>query len=124
MRHEVLRFLFTGTLNTAVSWLVYLLFNQFLPYGIAYGIAYSFGIVFTYYLNTRWVFRVPMKWKTFMQYPLVSAVRFGVDLSLLSTLIRFAHCPESIAPILTLVVTTPISFLLSRLLLKRKQEVS
>lgn len=122
MLHEVLRFLLTGSLNTAASWTVYLFFNIFLPYGVAYGIAYAFGIVFTYYLNTRWVFKVPMKWKTFMQFPLISAVRFAVDLSLLTLLIRVGHCPEAYAPILTLVATTPISFLLSRLLLKRKQE--
>ncbi|HQQ62875.1 MAG TPA: GtrA family protein [Pseudomonadales bacterium] len=124
MRHEILRFLFTGSVNTAAAWMVYLLLNMFLPYGVAYGFAYSFGIVFTYYLNTRWVFKVPMKWKTFMQYPLISAIRFCVDLSLMSALIRFAHCPEAYAPIATLVFTTPLSFLMSRFVLKRKQEVT
>ena len=120
MRHEVLRFLFTGTLNTAASWMVYWLFNWFLPYSLAYGIAYVFGIFFTYYLNTRWVFKVPMHWKTLLQFPLIYFVRFGVDLALLTSLIKFAHCPENLAPILTLTITTPLSFVMSRFVLKPK----
>ena len=132
LRHEFIRFLLTGGLNTAVSWTIYLLLNLFLPYAVAYSIAYIFGMVFTYYLNTRWVFKVPMKWSTFMQFPVIFVIRYCLDLTVLYLLVshlpvptafspavnRLLH-PETYGPLLTIVITMPIGFLLSRLVLKR-----
>jgi putative flippase GtrA len=120
MRHEFLRFLLTGSANTAASWLVYLVFNLFLPYTAAYTIAYGFGMVFTYYMNTRWVFKVPMKWSTFMQFPVIFALRYCMDVSVLFVLVNYVGCPEAFAPLATVVLTMPIGFLLSRLVLMRR----
>lgn len=120
MRSEFLRFLLTGSVNTAASWLVYLLFNLFLPYAAAYTISYLFGIVFTYYMNTRWVFKVPMKWSTFMQFPVVFGLRYCLDVSVLFVLVNYLHCPEAFAPLGTIALTMPVGFLLSRLVLKRR----
>jgi len=120
MRHEFLRFLITGSANTAASWLVYLFFNLFMPYTAAYTIAYVFGMVFTYYMNTRWVFKVPMKWSTFMQFPVIFALRYCLDVSVLFTLVNYAGCPEAFAPLVTIALMMPVGFLLSRLVLKRR----
>ncbi|HSC74698.1 MAG TPA: GtrA family protein [Pseudomonadales bacterium] len=120
MRHEFLRFLITGTANTVASWLVYLFFNLFLPYTVAYTIAYGFGMVFTYYMNTRWVFKVPMKWSTFMQFPVIFALRYGMDVSVLFVLVNYLGCPETFGPLGTIALTMPIGFLLSRLVLMRR----
>ncbi len=120
MRSEIARFLITGSINTAASWLVYMLLNLFVPYGVAYSFAYIFGIVFTYYLNTRWVFKVPMKWSTFIQFPAVYVIRYGMDMGVMFVLISLWHCPESLAPFLALTVGMPVGFLLSRLVLKRQ----
>ena len=90
MRTEFLRFLLTGSANTAASWVVYLFFNLFLPYTAAYTISYAFGMVFTYYMNTRWVFKVPMKWSTFMQFPVIFALRYCMDVSVLFILVKYA----------------------------------
>lgn len=124
MRHEFLRFLLTGSANTAASWVVYLFFNWFLPYTAAYTISYAFGMFFTYYMNTRWVFKVPMKWSTFMQFPLIFAIRYALDLGVLFTLVNYLGCPETFAPLVTIVLTMPIGFLLSRLVLAKKQPTS
>ena len=120
MRHEFLRFLITGSANTAASWLVYLFFNLFMPYMAAYTIAYAFGMVFTYYMNTRWVFKVPMKWSTFMQFPVIFALRYCLDVSVLFMLVNYAGCPEAFAPLVTIALMMPVGFLLSRLVLMRK----
>ena len=120
MRTEFLRFLLTGSANTAVSWTVYLFFNLFLPYTAAYTIAYAFGMVFTYYMNTRWVFKVPMKWSTFMQFPVIFALRYCMDVCVLFILVKYVGCPETYAPLVTIVLTMPVGFLLSRLVLKRR----
>lgn len=120
MRHEFLRFLLTGSINTAACWAVYLLFNLFLPYAAAYTVAYAFGMVFTYYMNTRWVFKVPMKWGTFMQFPVIFVIRYLLDLSVLYALVTHLHCPETFAPLVTIALTMPLGFLMSRFVLLRQ----
>ncbi len=133
MRHEFLRFLVTGTINTAASWAVYLLFNRFLPYLAAYSVAYCFGMCFTYYMNTRWVFRVPMKWRTFMQFPVIFVIRYCLDLSVLFVLVNTLPVPtgfspfinnllnpEVYGPLVTILITMPVGFLMSRFVLKKQ----
>lgn len=124
MKQEFVRFLVTGSLNTAASWLVYLLLLQFMPYTIAYTCAYIFGIVFTYYLNTRWVFKVQMSWRTFMQFPLVYLLRYALDMALIVLLVSGLGLWEEIAPIAALLVSMPVGFVLSRWLLKRQPAAS
>lgn len=134
MRNEFLRFLITGSANTVACWTVYLFFNLFFPYGVAYTIAYVFGMVFTYYVNTRWVFKVPMKWSTFLQFPVIFLIRYCIDLLVLYTLVnslptptgfspllnKLLH-PETYSPLLTVLCTLPLGFLMSRFVLKQRQ---
>lgn len=118
LSHEFIRFLVTGSINTAASWAVYLLVLQFAPYTVAYTCAYLFGIVFTYYLSTRWVFKVEMSWKTFLQFPLIYVIRYAVDLTLIIVGVKVLGLWEEIAPIAALVISMPLGFVLSRWLLK------
>ena len=121
LRHnEAFRFLVSGSLNTGVSWLLYLcLLALAVPYTVAYSIAFAFGIVFTYYLNTRWVFKVAMSWQTFLQYPLVYVVQYGLGLGLMYVLVSVLGIPKKPAPLLVTVLSIPVTFVLSRLILKR-----
>ena len=118
LQNEFIRFLVTGSINTAVSWAVYLAVLQFAPYTIAYTCAYLFGIVFTYYLNTRWVFKVAMSWKTFLQFPLIYVVRYTVDMGLIVLWVSGLGLWQEVAPIAALVISMPLGFVLSRWLLK------
>ena len=117
---ELMRFLVTGSTNTAVCWLVYMGLKVFMPYTWAYTGAYVFGTAFTYYLNTRWVFRVPMSWRTFMQFPIVYILQYGLGVSLMVLLVNYWRCPEPLAPLVVVAMTVPVTFLLSRFILKRK----
>lgn len=118
LQNEFIRFLVTGSVNTAASWAVYLAVLQLAPYTVAYTCAYLFGIVFTYYLSTRWVFKVEMSWKTFLQFPLIYVIRYAVDLSLIVLWVKGLGLWEEVAPIAALVISMPLGFLLSRWLLK------
>lgn len=121
MRHEFLRFLLTGGTNTAVSWLLYLVLIWLgMPYPLAYSFAYAFGIVFTYYLNTRWVFKVQMSWRTFLQFPVIYAVQYGLGLAVLVLLVDYMHLKAIYGPPVVTALLMPVTFLLSRLVLKRR----
>ncbi|MEZ5538771.1 MAG: GtrA family protein [Pseudomonadales bacterium] len=135
-KHEFLRFLVTGSINTGSSWLVYLLVRHTLLFvglhaitafdriaisadKLAFTVAYIFGIVFTYYLNSRWVFRVPMSWRAFLEFPSVYVVQYGVGIVLMHILVDRLAFPVDFAPLAVVVVTMPVTFVLSRLVLKR-----
>lgn len=120
LQNAFIRFLITGSINTAVSWAVYLLILQFAPYTVAYTCAYIFGIVFTYYLNTRWVFKVEMSWKTFLQFPLIYVIRYAVDMGLIVLWVQGLGLWEEVAPIAALVISMPLGFVLSRWLLAKQ----
>ena len=125
MKHRAfVTFLVMGGTNTFVTWLAYLGFNIVCTYSIAYSLSYALGIVLAYYLNARWVFRVPMSWRTFFQFPLVYVVQYGSGLVLMRVLIEFLRCPEAVAPLVVTAITLPVTFVMSRFILATPNERS
>lgn len=135
-KHEFLRFLVTGTINTGASWVVYLVVRHLLVAlqvppitlttnlaigtdKLAFTVAYVFGVVFTYYLNSRWVFRVQMSWRSFLQFPSVYVVQYSVGIVLMHLLVDRLAFPVDFAPLAVIVLTMPVTFVLSRFVLKR-----
>lgn len=119
IRKEALRFLISGAANTLASWLVYLALTAVVPYTVAYTAAYAFGVVLTYYLNSRWVFKVPMSWRSFLQYPSVYVVQYGLGILLVWLLVENWPATKPYAPLVVVVATLPVTFLMSRFILKR-----
>lgn len=119
LSREMLRFLVTGSINTVFCWGVYLLLNLIVPYPVAYTGAYMVGTVFSYFLNTRWVFKVPMNWRTFLQFPSVYIVQYGLGVVLVWGMVETWPVLEPVAPLLVVGMTLPVTFLMSRFILKR-----
>ena len=112
-----LRFLVGGGINTAFTYGVYLLLNQFLGYQAAYLLAYAAGIVFSYWFNAAVVFRIPLSWKGLAAYPLVYIIQYGVSASLLGGLVGFFKVNENFAPLIITAIMVPVTYLMSKLIL-------
>lgn len=119
VKHEFSRFLLVGLTNTAFSYSLYLLLDLFLPYKIAWSAAYVAGIMFSYYLNARWVFRSAMDWKSFLAFPMVYLVQYGIGILCLHVLVEQLFIPEKVAPLIVIVLTIPVTFILSRFIVKK-----
>lgn len=119
LRGEVWRFLLSGLVNTAFSYALYYLLNLAMHYQTAYAIAYVAGIFFSYWLNSRWVFRTAMNWKSLFSFPLVYIFQYGVGALLLLLLVSKLAISESLAPVLVIAFNIPMSFVLTRFVLKR-----
>lgn len=119
---EFLRFLAVGLANTAFSYGLYLLLDLWLPYKIAYSIAYVCGIIFSYFLNARWVFKTVVSLKTFFAFPLVYVVQYVLSMLGLHLLVELFSVPEKLAPIIVIVLTIPVTFLVSRVIVKKPSE--
>ena len=117
---EFVGFVVVGGINTIVTWFIYVGLNELLPYAVSFTVTYAFGIVLSYSLNTRWVFRVPMSWKTFIRFPIVYVVQYLAGLVLLFLLVELAHVPKNLAPFAITAITLPATFLLSRVILRLK----
>jgi putative flippase GtrA len=115
---EVFRFLIGGVLNTVVGYGVYLLLFRWLSYEVAYAIAYIVAIAVSYVFNAMFVFRQPLRARSALYYPLVYLAQFLLGLILLKALIGVAHVSAWLAPLLVSVLTIPITFLLSRIIVR------
>jgi putative flippase GtrA len=115
---EVFRFLIGGVLNTVVGYSVYLLLFHWVRYEVAYAIAYITAIAVSYVFNAMFVFRQPMRARSALYYPLVYLAQFLLGLILLKVLIGVIHVSAWLAPLLVSVLTIPMTFLLSRIIVR------
>ena len=115
---EFLRYVIVGGTNTAITYAIYLLLLFMLPYSAAYTIAYLSGIPIAYTLNSRFVFHKPLHWKKAFQFPLVYVVQYLAGIVLLFLWVEVLRVSDVIAPLLVIACTVPVTFVLSRLIIK------
>ena len=117
-RNEFFKFIFFGGVNTVLSYAIYVIFQLFLIYPVAFSLAYILGIFISYYLNSRFVFKRDVRLVKAFQYPLVYLVQYLLGVSLLSVLIEIFSLNKFIAPALVIMITIPVTFFLSRFIIK------
>lgn len=116
---EMVRFLLVGATNTTVSYVLYLLLLSFMPYLYAYSISYGIGIVVSYILNSRFVFRQPLSLHKFLQFPIVYVMQYSLGVVILWLLVGQLGISPALAMIGVVAVTIPVTFVASRFILKR-----
>lgn len=115
---EVFRFLIGGVLNLMVCYGGYLLLLHWLHYEAAYTIAYIVSVAVSYLFSALIVFRQPLSARAALRYPLVYLVQFLLGLALLKLLVEALHVSAWLAPLLVSVLTIPVTFLLSRIVVR------
>ncbi len=116
---EFLRFLLVGAVNTVSSYLLYLLLLAFFPYLIAYTLAYCIGIVISYFLNVRFVFRRQVSLASFLAFPVVYLIQYCLGALILWLLVDSAGIAPEFAMAGVIAITVPITFLTSRFVLRK-----
>jgi putative flippase GtrA len=113
---ELVRFLVVGGINTLCGYVIYLVFNLFLAYKIAYTIAYVAGILISYSLNAKWVFKSGPSWKSFVVFPSVYLVQYLISILLLGYIVVGLGVPETLAFIPVVILTIPVTFGMSKVI--------
>ncbi|MDI3275620.1 GtrA family protein [Pseudomonas sp. AL03] len=111
-------FLAGGCLNTLLTYGIYLLLNMHISYQKSYVIAYISGIVFSYLFNAQIVFNVKKSWKGLIAYPLVYLLQYILAALMLGLMVERLGIPKEIAPLLIIVLLLPVTYLLSKTILK------
>lgn len=118
--NELVRFGVTGMANTGTTYGLYLLLIRFMPYGTAYMVVYIFGLLVSYVVNSKFVFSVKMSWLKLLVYPTVYAVQYIFNKSTLNLLVYSLRVPEVYAPLLVTVLSIPVTYLISRSVLRMR----
>lgn len=114
---QVIYFALSGAANTLSTYLLYLLLLNFLHYQVAYAFSFIAGILLSYALSTRLVFRTKHSWLKFSLFPLVYLISYAAGAVVLAFSVSRFGVNQRIAPLVSACVTLPLSFVLSRLVL-------
>lgn len=110
------KFIISGGLNTATTYIVYILLLTFVNYKISYTISYITGIIFSYYLNKNFVFKAKNSIKSFLIYPLVYLFQYLLGFLLTWVWVEILKANPIYAPIIVVLLSMPVTFLLSRII--------
>lgn len=113
-----LRFLAGGILNTGATLVLYWILMQFMHYQLAYLASFCAGVLLSYVLNTRYVFKARHSWLKFVLFPLVYLITYSIGALVLRLAVEYFGVPASVAPLVPIVVTLPLSFLLTKFVLQ------
>lgn len=117
---EILKFIIVGGINTLNYYVVYLLLLKLLhiEYMISHITGFIVAFVISYYLNCYFVYRVKPTWRKFISFPITQLVNVSLQTVLLYVFVSWLNFPAEIAPFAGLVITIPITFILSKWILK------
>ncbi|MBI3607909.1 MAG: GtrA family protein [Nitrospirae bacterium] len=117
--HEFMRFVLAGAGITVSGYLLYVALLQMMAYLLAYTISFVLSLVLSYFLTSRFVFRRPLHWSTAVQFPFVYIAQYVVGMGLMYGLVDGLGVSQFIAPVVVVALTVPLTFMLSRLVIKQ-----
>jgi putative flippase GtrA len=111
---RIVRFALSGAFNTAVTYALYVLaLRLWLPH-VAYTVVYVAGIALAYVLNRVFVFRSHAGWRSVAATPVVYLFQYLLSLGIVQLWVSVG-LPASLAPIPAIVLSLPVTYVLSRL---------
>ncbi|RIL33795.1 GtrA family protein [Staphylococcus gallinarum] len=117
---EIIKFIIVGGINTIDYYIVYLFLLKIL--GLNYLISHLSGFIvsfiISYYLNCYFVYKVTPTWKKFIQFPITQVINMGMQTLLLYIFVQWFQVSSVIAPFVGLIITIPITFILSKYILR------
>ncbi len=111
---QVLRFLFAGGFNTAVTYALFWLLSAAMHPQLAFAVAFGLGIALAYVLNALWVFGSRASWKGAATYPLLYLLTYLINAGFLQLATDWLGWSPRLGLAVALCVSTPISFVLNR----------
>lgn len=117
LNKQFIYFTIIGCLNTGLTYFSYILLLNFFSYSFSYFISYILGIVFSFILNSKVVFKTQITLWKFIKYPIVYITQFILNWLFLYILVDKLDINKQLAPLIVTVVSIPVTFLLSKIIL-------
>lgn len=113
----ILRFLAGGALNTGSTFVLYWLLLLVVQFRVAYAISFVAGILLSYVINTKFVFRTDYSLRKIILFPLVYLATYLAGAVVLELSVSRFGVDARIAPFISICATLPLTYLLSKLVL-------
>lgn len=116
---QFMKFGMVGVSNTLISLATYYILVYFgFHYIVANACGFVLSVLNAFYWNNKYVFKdktETSKWKLFSKVFLSYGGSFLLSTCLITVFVEILHISEWLAPILRLVVTVPINFIVNKL---------
>lgn len=119
---QVLRFGIVGVANTAVYYGCYRLFLLVLPYLPAHLIAWALSVVFSFFINCWFTFRVRPTLKRFLAFPATTLVNLLFTTVGSVILVSGLQFDERYATLIMGIIAIPFTFALTRFILRDRPQ--
>ena len=108
------RFIILGLINTMLTYILYLIFLFLLPYIWAFSITYLFWLANSYFFSSYWVFKKKIAIKSAMIFTIYSLSNYLINIMALWFFINLIGFSETIAPLITISLLTPVFYFMSK----------
>lgn len=115
-----IRFLGVGAMNTFSYMLFFTILNTEYEYLAAHIAAFLLSGAISYFLTTMYTFETRVSWKTAMQFPLTFMPNLIFSTIGTWVLVKFDILNENIASITMMLIAIPLTFIISKLIFKKK----
>ncbi|MGO1820328.1 MAG: GtrA family protein [Staphylococcus equorum] len=120
---EIIKFIIVGCINTLNYYIPYLIFTQLLnvPYLFSHITSFLISLIISFFLNCLLVYKVKPTLKKFILFPTSQIVNMGTQTLLLFIFVDIYSFSTVWAPLIGLIITIPVTFIISKFLLKDKK---
>jgi putative flippase GtrA len=121
----LIKFILVGAFNTFFGYILYVIFIAMsLGYMSSYIVSYILSILVSYVLNSKFVFKVKLSKQKMLKFPLVYLFQFVLGIILLHTFVDLLNIDKFIAPLIIIVISIPLTFILSKFILTKDENNS
>lgn len=119
-RNEYLKFIIVGVVNTGhyYAWYVlcYSLFGW--NYLVSHITATVISMIGSYFLNVYFTYREKPHWKSFLLFPLTQLTNIVIQTICMYIFVDWLHLSPYFAPIATVIISVPITFVVTRRIIR------
>ena len=89
-------------------------------YMVSHIVGFIVSFIISYYLNCYFVYKVKPTIEKFLRFPITQIVNMVMQTLLLYIFVKWLNIASEIAPFAGLIITIPVTFILSKWLLRDK----
>ncbi len=115
------RFVVIGIINTINHNIIYLILLIYLPYLIANIGAFLLSMIISFFLNSKYTFKVKMSWSKFIYFPISYLPNFISQMIGIIILVELLKIKKEYAAFLASLIAIPFTYITMKIILKDKK---
>jgi putative flippase GtrA len=114
-KSQFIRFTIAGSINTAISYIIYLILLTQLPYAWSYTISYICGILIAYFMGRKFIFKEHNGILTILTIPYIYIIQYLFGMVVIWLWVDTLGLPKYPAPLVVTILSLPMTYILTRI---------